>query len=358
MSSEERQRSADRKSRNRYKPRYDSLSSEETDSRNEGEFDQEMFLRDQLLEEAGVQAAEKAPGQAADTTLGSKEVPSTKDTTQTADIAEQQQADTGKPTNEQSKEDNAYVEALGKRLEPEDPAGGNIDDKIVVRWSEIMKKGLPIEERKTLLRTYPAPANCLEIKPPKLGPEFKGGLVESVLIRDKRLVEKQEKTVACLSALGKAASLLVSEEPFEKIELLKLVSDASRLLLDLQRDMSLTRKSLILLNVNPTARRALETTEIGELLFGKEVEGHLKTVQTVERTSNALKSSKTPIRQSKNLKGPPRQWAENHRQKAEGGLKKSFTQKNQRYKRPGHFLPLGTGRTSTASHLNNRTRKQ
>ena len=49
--------------------------------------------------------------------------------------------------------------------------------------------------------------------------------------------------------------------------------------------MPVTRKSLVLANVNVSVRQALEATEISKLIFGEELDNHIKMAKSMERTA-------------------------------------------------------------------------
>ena len=224
------------------------------------------------------------------------------------------------------------LEVMGKRLDPERSLASAIHNDLVVRWSEIIKKGLPDEERTSLYKKYPVPENCMDIEPPKLNPEVKASLSESVVTRDSRLVMNQIKTRTCLSALGSALSMLLKND-VDKLTVLKYLSDAGRLLSDLQRDTSITRKSLVLANVNVSVRQALEATEVGKLMFGEELDSHIKTAKSMERTSKVLKPFVKPsFRQApKNVMGPPRPQTWKSRSRTTGGQRRPYNQRTTAY---------------------------
>lgn len=113
--------------------------------------------------------------------------------------------------------------------------------------------GLPTEERKELLKKCPVPGNCKDIRAPVLTQNIRWALSEVVVTGDNRLIAKQVKPAACLSALGKAARFLMGDNPVDKLEILRMVSDARRIL---QRENSITRESLILGNVHPSIKHA------------------------------------------------------------------------------------------------------
>lgn len=208
--------------------------------------------------------------------------------------------------------DPEISELLGKRLDSDNPLGPAINTNIAVRWKEILSKGLPRDEQKEIIKKYSTPENCKELNAPRLNPEIKASLPEGAISRDTRMISKQTKLSICLSALGQALNSLVilkKDEPLvpeAKKSCVALVSDACRLLLEVQREESQTRRALILTNLNPTLKDALNEVKFGELLFDKELDGIIKTSKCLEKTSNDLKKPGKTLNEefSKNAKRP------------------------------------------------------
>ena len=181
--------------------------------------------------------------------------------------------------------DEKALEILGKYLAINKPPGPPICEEMVSRWTEILSLGLPKEDKATLLLKYGTPENCLGINPPKLNPEVKASLTEPITSRDTRLIAKQEKVTVCISALGGVLSKLLCGETVERLPLIEVLSHAEKLLVDLQRDESLTRKALIVANLNASIKDALNDTVMDEWLFGKQLDENIKTEKCLERSS-------------------------------------------------------------------------
>lgn len=49
------------------------------------------------------------------------------------------------------------LEAMGKRIETEKKRGPAIHADIVVRWDDILNKGIPKDDKKNLIEKYPTP---------------------------------------------------------------------------------------------------------------------------------------------------------------------------------------------------------
>ncbi|XP_011858818.1 PREDICTED: uncharacterized protein LOC105556344 [Vollenhovia emeryi] len=222
--------------------------------------------------------------------------------------------------------DESLLKVLGERVTVDKPPGAPIFEEIVLRWADLFKAGLPKEERTVLLKKYGTPENCTIINPPKLNLEVKASLQEPIINRDSRLVDKQEKITVCLAVLGTTLSELLKGQPVDKLSLLERLSDMGRLLVDLQREETATRKALILPNLNASVKEALKATVVDEWLFGKQLEENLKTAKTLGRSAKELTKTtpKTPFnRASKNFKRPYRQQTYKRQSTTTGGQKKS-----------------------------------
>lgn len=210
---------------------------------------------------------------------------------------------------------------------------------IVIRWEEILKKGLPKDETETLIKKYPSPENAQSIKPPIINPEIQVSVQDVILKRDERIVEKQQKIAACIAAVGKALTLTMNADFESKIPLFEQLSDTGRLLVDLQYDESSLRRSLIQPVVHASVRDTLKATLSDEMLFGKDLSEKVKSTKNLLQASKDLKFTSNSSRSnSKNFKGPTRRYStsKNQQKSSTSGQKKysTSTSKN-RYKKAG-----------------------
>lgn len=177
------------------------------------------------------------------------------------------------------------------------------------------------------------------INPPKLNPEVKASLPDAVTSRDARLVSKQEKVTTCVAALGTILTKLLNREVVDSLTLFGTLSDVGRLLVDLQRDETLTRRALVLGNLNAGVKDILNATTVDEWLFGSQLDENIKTAKSLERSSKELKFvAKVPAKQaSKNFKSPLRQqnYKQNYKNRTSttGGQKKNSSQRSSGYRK-------------------------
>ncbi|OXU17227.1 hypothetical protein TSAR_011402 [Trichomalopsis sarcophagae] len=107
------------------------------------------------------------------------------------------------------------LDAIGKRVIEEKVYGPPLHSELAVRWQDIIKQGLPDDEKQALIKKYPLPENCKFSEPPKLNPELKAVMHSTQISRDAHITGKQEKIVGCLAAVTKAMSALIQEGPGE-----------------------------------------------------------------------------------------------------------------------------------------------
>ena len=143
-----------------------------------------------------------------------------------------------------------FLNAIGKRIHEERALALPLHSQLAVCWKEIIEHGLPDEEKINIMKRYSLPENCLFNVPPKINSEIKSVLQAPVISRDSRIIIKEEKISASLSAIAKALSLIMKNEKFmNDIPVVECLSDSIKLLVDLQRSKSTIRRSLIIANI-------------------------------------------------------------------------------------------------------------
>lgn len=129
--------------------------------------------------------------------------------------------------------------------------GPPIHKNVIVRWKDVLKEGLPVEERNNLLKKYHQPQNCVFSEGPKINPEIKSASLINleiksvslpVIDRDNRLVGKQDRVALSLAGLSILISSISNEETIDNMRFLEVLNDVCCLLFDIQRDESMIRK--------------------------------------------------------------------------------------------------------------------
>lgn len=223
------------------------------------------------------------------------------------------------------------VKMFGDCIMPDRVLAPAVHKDLAIRWEDNIEKGLPSEERKTLLKKFPPPENCTAIDPPKMNLEVKSALESTVVKKDERIAEKQTKIAATIAGIAKTLTSTLKGDPENKMGLVEHLSGVARLLADLQRDETMVRRSLILKNIKTSYRDTLKNTSWDEELFGKSLAEKLKSSKVLQQSSKDLKSgakSQTENKQSKNSRGPPR-WNQQkfYRQSKASGQKQTYNQR-------------------------------
>ncbi|KAJ8676625.1 hypothetical protein QAD02_012412 [Eretmocerus hayati] len=190
---------------------------------------------------------------------------------------------------------------------------------------DILKAGLPDEERSKLPKTYATPKNCLFIDPPKLNPTIKDSIDKDspVLRRDKRIVERQERIAAAIGATSIILNETLKKLPKE-VKLIDTINQTGRILADLQHEENNIRKNLLVSNLNNNLRETLNDGVPDQSLFGKDLDERVKAREAIERASKKLKPV-AKAANSKNAKGPSR--AKDERATPSSGHANSASQK-------------------------------
>ncbi|XP_053971695.1 uncharacterized protein LOC128872733 [Hylaeus volcanicus] len=237
--------------------------------------------------------------------------------------------DSGEPVvlNTEAALRSDILDIFGKRICEERVFGPPVLKDLVVRCEDVIKEGLSEEIKVEVLKKYPPPSNCTSIDHPKLNPEFKSVVQELVAKSNDRIRKKQEKITASLALAMQAMSIVVKgKENPEMLSLVKYLFGLIQLLADLQHDESFARRSLILANINASLRDAVNASGCGEFLFGSNLEEVLKNAKTLESSCRELKVAQRsqPLKQTKNLKFPPRQPQTRNYPAASGGQKPRY----------------------------------
>lgn len=228
------------------------------------------------------------------------------------------------------------LEILGQRTNEQRVLGPKINEEFALHFSDIIKTGLPKDEAAKFIKKYPPPKNFTTLDPPKLNPEVELSVPKNVLERDQRIVKKQEKLAACLSACSKAISHLLNEKVEEHLELIEMFTDTGKLLADVQHDETNIRRSLIAANINPAVKDTIKKTDCDILLFGPKLDKVLETASAVERIGKSLKPTTRNITGSKNSFAPPRQPPAKKFSATTGGGSRRFQMKALQKKQSSH----------------------
>lgn len=204
------------------------------------------------------------------------------------------------------------LNVIGPRIATERVLEPPVHSSFAVRWAEIIKLGLPTEEKDVLVKKYPPPENCTFLDPPKLNVQVQRALNEQSRLRDKRISDKHEKLVACTSGIAKSLSILLRKEANEDVPIIECLSDVCRLLTDSIHDETQIRRNLVLHSVDASTKETLTSTTPDQQLFGSQLTENLKDAEIINQSVEKLKKKQPPSRTPKNYAGPSRQTNKNY----------------------------------------------
>uniref|UniRef100_A0ABD2WDZ3 Uncharacterized protein n=1 Tax=Trichogramma kaykai TaxID=54128 RepID=A0ABD2WDZ3_9HYME len=109
---------------------------------------------------------------------------------------------------------------LGQRIIEKRNFAPSIHPSIAERWSDIIKVGLPKEERAALVKKYFTPENCTFLDPPTLNKEVELAVNEPTRARDQRIVTRHSKLQSCVASITTTISTLIERKNESELPLI------------------------------------------------------------------------------------------------------------------------------------------
>lgn len=240
---------------------------------------------------------------------------------------------------------------MGKANQAELVLANPLHQDIVTIWESLARHGLDVQTRADLLAKYSPPSNGLFVQPPKINPEVRASVkvstTDSVLRRDDRLADIQNRIGTCLSAIGKALTICLEEKgEGDDHKLIKLLGDTGRLLADVHHSESISRRNLLTFGLNKKFKETMEESPIDEWLFGGKFGERLNTAKSLEKSGADLKAVlRKPIERreikktgkSLNFYRPPRR---NYRPSNRDGQKDKHQSSSAKFRpQQRHWMP-------------------
>ncbi|XP_028167529.1 uncharacterized protein LOC114357922 [Ostrinia furnacalis] len=221
--------------------------------------------------------------------------------------------------------------ALGELLPEEVTYGEDIHPDLAQRWAPILRKGLPDKEQKEkLVKEYAIPKNCKLFRAPLLNPEIAAAVSEFARTRDKKIECSQQQLGVGLTAINRAMTLLLTSD--NKIQAIKCLSDACRVLSDLHASETQTRTKSLTQGLEKSFLNLIQDTERDELLFGAGLPEKIKASKAIEKQGSQIKkpdnktnpgtSASRTTRPQGNWRGPSRSTPNRG---GRGGSRKPYT---------------------------------
>ncbi|XP_061705455.1 uncharacterized protein LOC133516489 [Cydia pomonella] len=235
------------------------------------------------------------------------------------------------------------LEALGDPKGKEEIYGPKIPDEISKRWGRVLVDGLEKDVKQKLPEKHLIPDNFRLAKAPILNPEIISVLNESVRYRDKLLEKEQNQLGLGISELTNLASAVITEN-LDKVEILKKLSEASQIFLDLHHDQTTRRRKLITTTLDKKFVTIISDVKRDTYLFGANLGEKIKATKTAETSGlqvkrkdvNAIASTSRKYPKQGNWRGPPRTYYQHHhlqRAPRQGGPRPRYPHQ-QRYRPP------------------------
>lgn len=195
--------------------------------------------------------------------------------------------------------DPDILQLLGSDPTQDKSFGENLHKDLATRWKHILTNGLPKEEKVDLLKQYLPAENCTYMKAPILNPEIKSALSEMNVKRDSYSEQKQNQMASCISAIGKALNLALTQKDNIPQEVIKTLSDAGRLLCDTHYRESVSRRFAIINSISKQKRDIIKNTKIDDHLFGSNLSEHLKSSKAISVSASELRFNSGKFNQSR-----------------------------------------------------------
>ncbi|CAH0548520.1 unnamed protein product [Brassicogethes aeneus] len=185
--------------------------------------------------------------------------------------------------------EGSILKIIGEELPDNHTYSPPFQKDVANKWTEMLKRGLNLEEKNNLIKKYPCAENCPLLASPKLNPEVSKVINDQITRRDEKLSNQQNQIGAALAALGQLLTHFLSEEGGGDITYIKLASDAGKLLLDFHQTQSVTRRELIAINLRKELKDTLTNVSSDGWLFGEKLSDRIKAAKELERSSLDLK---------------------------------------------------------------------
>lgn len=183
---------------------------------------------------------------------------------------------------------------LGEEPAQEEKFCENVHKDIANRWSDILVNGLKDETKKDILKNYTVPYNLKLAQAPTLNPEIRAAVNEGALKRDNILADKQKVLSSIITCIANTVTAVLQtgcSDEETKCQTLKSLSDAGRLLCHTHYSETQTRRNFLLSCLNKEIKDNVKDLKRDHLLFGNDLQDHLKSMKAIIRAGTELKPS-------------------------------------------------------------------
>lgn len=171
------------------------------------------------------------------------------------------------PETEVATLEESILSALGEPTDSEKHYGDEIHQEILKRIENILTDGLKVDQKEDLTKKYLIPSNAVLLDAPKLNVELESLLSEEIILRDKRVEERQQHLGVALSAVTRVIDDILKKN-YNSLKVITTLSDAARILSDLHFQDTITRRKLITPSLEKNLAQTIDKVKRNEFLFG------------------------------------------------------------------------------------------
>ncbi|XP_015123474.1 uncharacterized protein LOC107045657 [Diachasma alloeum] len=192
-------------------------------------------------------------------------------------------------TVEEDELDPEILEVLG--ADPSKPkyAAIELQDQLKTRWAFWFSFPLDKDEMSEMMDQYPRGTDKCCFEAPKLNPEIPAMSTDALVQRDNKFIISQNLTGSALVALRAAISSLPGDDEIDKLKLLRKLCDTGKMMIQVHRGLSSTRRAFVSPSLNKQVREALDFTTPDKLPYGSNLSEKVKEVKTLAKLGQDLK---------------------------------------------------------------------
>jgi len=185
------------------------------------------------------------------------------------------------------------------------------NDLVTQKWQCLTRKGLPTDQRESLLSKFSPPEAAGFLKAPKLNQECKVALKSNSMVkRDEYSSKCQDQVGIALCALGEAISDFLRPDVQNSLSsearaAVAKINEGAKILADLFYRLSLNRRAQITPALNLTAKHTAEAIPVDDFLFGVSFGDQMKKAASMEKSSKDI--IKAPLVISRKVQQPVKQ---------------------------------------------------
>ncbi|OXU18522.1 hypothetical protein TSAR_012598 [Trichomalopsis sarcophagae] len=167
-----------------------------------------------------------------------------------------------------------------------------IDSSLVKIWHKLVNQGLNKEAKEELKKKY---IRLPEFEPKKLNPEIAALLSARHMKKDSYMLELQKIAGSSMMAMGTILTLLINDEDCDKLQIVSLLNDIAKMVIQMHHDISVSRRSNIFIpNLAPQVAEIIKKAEIDDTLFGNNLVERIKESKALTKLSEDFQQKPKP----------------------------------------------------------------